>query len=1022
MCCPRWALLLLCCIVDLTSSRPIPDDRSAEASVEETRHRRQIFFGGPPPFGPPRMGPLPPQPFPPPPFGYHGHLMRPPYFPPPLPPVVPPIGPMPAPVMMPPPQPMPTIVFGPQQLEPLEPEEPAPLPQPIPRPRPTPAPRPPRPTFSSSTFLSHPEVKKFIAEISRHTTAFNKPNQGYDRVLLLMQRYFTRRSRTRTEYDGTLIRPTIFGSNDELVANRKITGNLFENDMALTVPQMLIASRSPGGRYRRKIIADSTHHWRGARIPYYFGSADRSWQQRIRNALDYFERETCLRFVEDSRAEDFIYFLRGSGCFSAIGKLGGSQPISIGTGCESYAIPGTEGNFDKRPPGALIDLGIPYDLGSVMHYASTAFAYESLRHTVDPVDTKYRSTVGNRVAPSFTDIKQINHLYCSDRCTTTVNTCQNGGYPDPNNCTRCKCPQGLAGSTCTDLEYAICGGELQATFSWQELNHSVSGQCYWRISAVLLYTYPGGRVRFQVTDVFFKCGPTCEEFIEIKYLADMQVTGFRLCCYPEGGTILSRGPYILVIIRAVAPSRFALRYISGHINIGLKAYNDQGLMTSALQKVVQKSRYLLTNRLKVFGETGMHGVNVPSGVVHAEFDCGVAHVQEDFASEFLLLGIQDAILKQQQFETQSQQCNMRACEPGATLRLARTGRVLRRGLRRSINDHASEWCCERFLASAPIMKLLCLIISTVNAQYAVPFANGGVGGGYGGGGPPCSAQYPSPRPLCPPRPPPCPIPQPCPPQFCPPPPICPPPPPPPPPSCPPVECSRPCPSVEPPYYPVRPGGGYPVGGPYPLPAGQPSPIPYFSRLPEVQVFTPYQTVAPISVKELGYHNGRAGQAILTVEEKRKGEVTPYSPLVTVPSDEESKQGTPQAPEEETPEGIPIRGEAGPLVTSAEGAPYTEEGSHQTLIPPASSVDGNGGGFATLPQTGPLPYGIQASSATMTWPGQYGGFQGQQFGRGDVWSGYEGVSSGNWGGRGSYSPYSQAQVCPNLFFYFEKPLF
>ncbi|KHN74560.1 Zinc metalloproteinase nas-33 [Toxocara canis] len=689
MCCPRWALLLLCCIVDLTSSRPIPDDRSAEASVEETRHRRQIFFGGPPPFGPPRMGPLPPQPFPPPPFGYHGHLMRPPYFPPPLPPVVPPIGPMPAPVMMPPPQPMPTIVFGPQQLEPLEPEEPAPLPQPIPRPRPTPAPRPPRPTFSSSTFLSHPEVKKFIAEISRHTTAFNKPNQGYDRVLLLMQRYFTRRSRTRTEYDGTLIRPTIFGSNDELVANRKITGNLFENDMALTVPQMLIASRSPGGRYRRKIIADSTHHWRGARIPYYFGSADRSWQQRIRNALDYFERETCLRFVEDSRAEDFIYFLRGSGCFSAIGKLGGSQPISIGTGCESlgiishevghslgfvheqerperdyyvrinlqYAIPGTEGNFDKRPPGALIDLGIPYDLGSVMHYASTAFAYESLRHTVDPVDTKYRSTVGNRVAPSFTDIKQINHLYCSDRCTTTVNTCQNGGYPDPNNCTRCKCPQGLAGSTCTDLEYAICGGELQATFSWQELNHSVSGQCYWRISA-----YPGGRVRFQVTDVFFKCGPTCEEFIEIKYLADMQVTGFRLCCYPEGGTILSRGPYILVIIRAVAPSRFALRYISeGGTEIAVSPHQSF--------------------------ESVWGNWNAWSECSERCGACGVRLRRRTCAGR----------LCKQQFETQSQQCNMRACEPGATLRLARTGRVLRRGLRRSINDHASEWCCERYV-------------------------------------------------------------------------------------------------------------------------------------------------------------------------------------------------------------------------------------------------------------------------------------------------------------------------------------
>lgn len=45
-----------------------------------------------------------------------------------------------------------------------------------------------------------------------------------------------------------------------------------------------------------------------------------------------------------------------------------------------------------------------------------AFSSETLRHTVDPIDTKYRSTIGNRVAPSFTDIKQINRVYCAGEC------------------------------------------------------------------------------------------------------------------------------------------------------------------------------------------------------------------------------------------------------------------------------------------------------------------------------------------------------------------------------------------------------------------------------------------------------------------------------------------------------------------------------------------------------------------------------------------------------------------------------
>uniref|UniRef100_A0A914S5F6 Peptidase M12A domain-containing protein n=1 Tax=Parascaris equorum TaxID=6256 RepID=A0A914S5F6_PAREQ len=156
-----------------------------------------------------------------------------------------------------------------------------------------------------------------------------------------------------------------------------------------------------------------------------------------------------------------------------------------------------------------------------------AFSSETLRHTVDPIDTKYRSTIGNRVAPSFTDIKQINHVYCAGV---------------------------LIWSTLVKME----------DISIQTIAQDVNVLKVFPVLFVqiLNFRYPGGRVRFEVTDVFFKCSPTCSEFLEIKYAADMQLTGFRLCCFPEGGAILSEGPFIIVIIRAVAPSRFALRYIS----------------------------------------------------------------------------------------------------------------------------------------------------------------------------------------------------------------------------------------------------------------------------------------------------------------------------------------------------------------------------------------------------------------------------------------------------------------------------
>lgn len=678
MCGLRLTLLAFCCQFEVSFQQSAQEDISTIVPVEGRLHRRQAPIDGLPPSESP---PPPPPPMPPPPFGWppppgpfpfsqrpfrrFRYRMEGPYFPPPEPIPVPPTQPIIIPV--------PVVVQPPPTLRPRYQTTTLP-----PRVRPT------------SAFLAHPQVQSFIAELQQHTTAFKKPNQGYDRVLQIMQRYFTSRSRTRTEYDGTLIRPTIFANeNDEMVANRKITGELFENDMALTVPQMLIVSRAQNGRFSRKVVADPNLRWQGARIPYVFGDSDEAWRKRIRNTLDYYERETCVRFVEDMTATDFVYFVRGSGCYSAVGKIGGSQGLSIGRGCESlgtisheiahslglvheherperdsyirinlqYAIPGTEGNFDKRSSGSIIDFGVPYDLGSVMHYASNAFSSETLRHTVDPIDTKYRSTIGNRVAPSFTDIKQINRVYCADRCANLVNTCRNGGYLNPNDCTRCKCPQGLSGSVCTDLEYSSCGSDLQATFSWQALNYSVSTTCYWRISA-----YPGGRVRFEVTDVFFKCSPTCSEFLEIKYTADMQLTGFRLCCFPEGGAILSEGPFIIVIIRAVAPSRFALRYIS------------EGGEEPVPSEPVGNS---------------LGGWSAWSTCSERCGACGLRTRRRV---------CQGRACRQSRYDSQTQICNMKACESGATLKLMRAKAAVVAGRRRMRNRRASEWCCEKYIA------------------------------------------------------------------------------------------------------------------------------------------------------------------------------------------------------------------------------------------------------------------------------------------------------------------------------------
>ncbi|KAK6028385.1 astacin, partial [Ostertagia ostertagi] len=183
------------------------------------------------------------------------------------------------------------------------------------------------------------------------------------------------------------------------------------------------------------------------------------WRNLIRSALKHWESETCLRWEENGRGKDHVIFFRGSG--------------------KQFIIRGTDGNFERRTTQEIEDMGLPYDLGSIMHYGSNAFTKDWNEITIRTNDPNYQRTIGQRGEPSFIDVKQLNRLYCNDICPPMG--CQNGGYPDPNNCKRCKCPAGLAGRTCEEIPQVGCGGELVATPIWQELGHRGKKRCFWRI-------------------------------------------------------------------------------------------------------------------------------------------------------------------------------------------------------------------------------------------------------------------------------------------------------------------------------------------------------------------------------------------------------------------------------------------------------------------------------------------------------------------------------------------------------------
>lgn len=123
-----------------------------------------------------------------------------------------------------------------------------------------------------------------------------------------------------------------------------------------------------------------------------------------------------------------------------------------------------------------------------MHYHAVAHAIRVSDFTIVPKELKYVTTMGTEKM-AFLDAKVINDIYCSsmpsliyDNCAVnkkfnsrfdTINhlnflsnfilfadvcvgrptrTCLAGGYPDPNNCNRCRCPEGLGGYDCSMLQ------------------------------------------------------------------------------------------------------------------------------------------------------------------------------------------------------------------------------------------------------------------------------------------------------------------------------------------------------------------------------------------------------------------------------------------------------------------------------------------------------------------------------------------------------------------------------------------
>jgi hypothetical protein len=208
---------------------------------------------------------------------------------------------------------------------------------------------------------------------------------------------------------------------------------IFEGDIVLgtveEVERRTEEARSGMGLEGVRITGDR-FRWPNCRIPFTIAS-NLPDQNRVHEAIAHWEQNTNFRFVARTNETDFITFRPGDGCSSQVGRQGGQQFVTIGSGClrgqtiheighviglwheqsredrDSFVrinwqniTPGTEHNFNQHISDGD-DVGA-YDYGSIMHYGRTAFSRNG-QETITPINPA-GAQIGQRTALSTGDI------------------------------------------------------------------------------------------------------------------------------------------------------------------------------------------------------------------------------------------------------------------------------------------------------------------------------------------------------------------------------------------------------------------------------------------------------------------------------------------------------------------------------------------------------------------------------------------------------------------------------------------
>ncbi|XP_020603064.1 zinc metalloproteinase nas-4-like isoform X2 [Orbicella faveolata] len=216
---------------------------------------------------------------------------------------------------------------------------------------------------------------------------------------------------------------------------------VIEGDILVTEPLRNVL-KAGNSRAKRDIVSDMVKRWPDGVVPYKLDSSlNKEAFKAIRKAIREFHKRTCVKFVPHTDEHDFVEFQGNYGCFSAIGRQGGKQRISVGEGCEykgtvmhemmhalgffheqsrtdrdNYIMvlwwniePGFEQNFDSYGPDRVDSAEEPYDFDSLMHYDNQAFSKNG-DNTLQSISDPNRP-LGNMDDLSVIDIKQLLKYY-----------------------------------------------------------------------------------------------------------------------------------------------------------------------------------------------------------------------------------------------------------------------------------------------------------------------------------------------------------------------------------------------------------------------------------------------------------------------------------------------------------------------------------------------------------------------------------------------------------------------------------